>query len=107
MSSNKILIAILIGIAFGALLGGFWPEAGLELQFLGEFFLKALFILVVPLVIASIIVGVTALGDVRRIGGTGGRTIAFYMITTALSVLVGIILVNIVSSYSRSSSGRC
>ncbi|MHC4606660.1 MAG: dicarboxylate/amino acid:cation symporter [Planctomycetota bacterium] len=94
--SNRLLIAILIGIVLGAVLGGASPEAGLQVKFLGELFLKALLMLVVPLVMASMIVGITGLGDVRRLGGIGGRTILYYMATTALSVIVGILLVNII-----------
>ena len=96
LSSNKLLFAMLIGIVAGAILGGVAPEAGRQVKFLGELFLRALLGLVVPLVMASMIVGITGLGDIRRLGGIGGRTFAYYMVTTAFSVIVGIILVNIV-----------
>lgn len=52
--------------------------------------------LVVPLIMASMTVGISQLGDIRKLGGIGGRTITYYMITTALSVIVGIFLVNII-----------
>ncbi len=95
-STNKLLYAILLGIGSGTLLGGLAPEVGVALQFLGELFLKALLMLVVPLVMASIIVGVTSLGDVRRLGGLGGRTLLYFMGTTALAVLMGLTLVTII-----------
>ena len=96
LSTNKLLFAILAGIVVGAVLGGASPEAGRQVKFLGELFLKALLMLVVPLVMASMVVGITGLGDIRKLGGIGGRTIVYYMVTTAFSVVVGIILVNIV-----------
>ena len=95
-SSNFLLFAILFGIIGGIVLGGFIPEAGRAVKFIGEVFIKALLMLVVPLVMVSMTVGITQLGDIRRIGGIGGRTITYYMITTALSVLVGITLVNLI-----------
>lgn len=95
-SSNTLLFAILLGIVAGILLGGFWPDGGKAIKFIGEVFIKALLMLVVPLVMASMTVGITQLGDVRRLGDIGGRTIAYYMVTTALSVIVGITLVNII-----------
>jgi Na+/H+-dicarboxylate symporter len=52
--------------------------------------------IVVPLIVASMIVGVASLGDFRKLGRTAGKTITFYLTTTGFSVLVGIILVNII-----------
>ena len=93
---NRFLFLILVAIVLGAVLGGQFPEQALYVKFLGDIFLNALKMVVVPLVVASMIVGVTNLGDVRRLGGIGQRTIIYYMVTTGLSVLVGLILVNLV-----------
>ena len=92
-SPNTLLWAILSGIVFGTILGGNWPEAGHSVSFLGEVFLKALFVLVVPLVMSSIIVGVTSLGDVRRLGPLGGRAVLYFMTTTGIAVVIGLVLV--------------
>jgi Na+/H+-dicarboxylate symporter len=90
---HKLLIAIVSGITIGILLGGFFPAAGRSVQFLGELFLKALFLMVVPLVMSSMIVGVSSLGDVRKIGRLGGLAITYFTVTTGLAVLVGLLLV--------------
>ena len=92
-TSNTLLWAILSGIVFGTILGGNWPEAGHSVAFLGELFLKALFVLVVPLVMSSIIVGVTSLGDVRQLGPLGGRAVLYFMTTTGIAVVIGLVLV--------------
>jgi Na+/H+-dicarboxylate symporter len=84
---------MLLGILTGILLGGFVPSVGMGIQFLGELFLQALFALVVPLVVSSMIVGIASLGDVRQLGPLGIRTVLFFMITTGLAVMVGLILV--------------
>ena len=91
--SNKLLFAMLLGISVGTLLGGLSPEMGKAVQFLGELFLRALLMLVVPLVMASLIVGISSLGDVRRLGSLGGRTLVYFLGTTALAVLTGLVLV--------------
>ena len=62
---------------------------------LGDIFLNALKMIVVPLVMFSMIVGITGLGDIRNLGPIGGRTVLYYMATTGISVLIGLILVNI------------
>ena len=92
-STNKLLFAILIGITFGIIIGGTIPEIGRSIQFLGELFLKALFVMVVPLVISSMIVGVSSLGDIRQLGPLGTHTVLFFMVTTGIAVIIGLLLV--------------
>ena len=92
-TSSKLLVSILLGITIGLLLGGFAPATGTAVKFIGELFLKALFVMVVPLVMSSMIVGVSALGDVRKLGPLGGWTMLYFMATTAIAVLLGLLLV--------------
>lgn len=92
-SPHHLLIGMLLGIVLGILLGGFTPSIGLNVAFIGDLFLQALFALVVPLVMSSMIVGIASLGDVRKLGSIGFRTVLFFMTTTGLAVLVGLILV--------------
>jgi len=96
LSGNVILTAIFIGIVIGALFGGALPQYAVHLKFIGDIFLNALKMMVVPLIIASMIIGISNLGDVRHMGAIGRRTIIYYLATTGLSVLLGIILVNII-----------
>ncbi|UCD64644.1 MAG: cation:dicarboxylase symporter family transporter, partial [Candidatus Zixiibacteriota bacterium] len=93
---NIILVGMIAGAVLG-LMGGLWlGNFMLSIKFLGTIFLNALKMVVVPLVVASIIIGVTSLGDIRKLGRTAGKTLAYYMATTGFSVLVGIILVNLI-----------
>ena len=92
---NYILIGMVIGTILGAA-GGLWFGAFfIEIKFVGTIFLNALKMVVIPLIMASMIVGVTSLGDIRRLGPTAGKTLLYYLVTTAFSVIIGIILVNI------------
>ncbi|MEE8577064.1 MAG: dicarboxylate/amino acid:cation symporter, partial [candidate division Zixibacteria bacterium] len=94
-TGNLILGGMIGGALIGAFGGYYAPSFFLEIKFLGTIFLNALKMVVVPLIIASMIVGVTSLGDVRKLGRTAGYTFLFYMVTTALSVLVGLVMVNL------------
>ncbi len=89
-----LLYGIIIAIVVGAILGGAFPGVAEHTSILGEIFLNLLKMIVVPLVMLSMIVGITNLGDIRHLGAIGGRTVLYYMATTALSVLTGILLVN-------------
>ncbi len=95
--SGKVLLLLMIaGIVFGIAIGGFLPETGKQIAFVGDFFIGYLKMLVIPLVITSMISGVTGLGDIRKLGGLGRKTILYYLATTGCSVLIGIILVVII-----------
>jgi dicarboxylate/amino acid:cation (Na+ or H+) symporter, DAACS family len=60
----------------------------------GQIFLRLLFLVVVPLVFASLAVGVAGLGDLGRLGRMGGRTLFFFFLTTAVSAVLGLFLMN-------------
>ncbi len=92
---NIILIAMVAGAVLGALGGYFAGNVFLRIQFLGTIFLNALKMVVIPLIVASMIVGVASLGDVRRLGKTTGKTLLYYLATTGISVIIGLILVNV------------
>ena len=104
--SLGLLYGIVIAIVAGAIIGGFAPGFAVHTTILGEIFLNLLMMIVVPLVVLSMIVGITNLGDIRNIGSIGGRTVLYYMATTAISVLIGMILVNIISPGKGLSQGE-
>lgn len=68
---------------------------------LGQVFLRMLFMIVVPLVFASIALGVAGLGDVRRLGRVGAKTMGYFMVSTALAVALGLFLVETVRPGER------
>ena len=104
--SLGLLYGIVIAIVAGALIGGFAPSFAAHTTILGEVFLNLLKMIVVPLVILSMIVGITNLGDIRNIGTIGGRTVLYYMVTTGVSVIIGMILVNIIAPGKGLSQGE-
>lgn len=95
-SKHKLLIAILIGAIAGIFCGWFFGKSMQSIAWLGEFFLDVLKMTIIPLIVAAVISGVTSLGDIRKLGKIGSFTILYYASTTALAVLIGIIIVNII-----------
>jgi proton glutamate symport protein len=96
----QILIAIVAGITAGWLSGEDGQLFGVTLytvyDFVGTLFINALRMLIVPLIVSSIIVGVAGIGSGGNLGRLGGKTVAFYGLTTLLAILVGLVLVNLV-----------
>ena len=103
---RSILVGIIVAIFIGVIVGGWFPNLGMKFTILGEIFLNSLMMIVVPLVVFSMIVGITALGDIRNLGSIGWRTVLYYMATTGISVLIGIILVNIIQPGKSVSPGE-
>ena len=62
----------------------------------GQIFLNMLLMTIVPLVFASLTLGVAGLGDIRKIGRVGARTIAYFLVSTAVAATIGLILVNLI-----------
>jgi len=105
-SRKWILTGIIAAILCGTLVGGWIPNLAVKFSILGELFLNSLMMIVVPLVMFSMIVGITGLGDIRKLGSIGKRTILYYLLTTGISVLIGIILVNIIKPGKNISPGE-
>ena len=101
----QILIGIGLGIGTGLLLGrlagsGVQPHAIKLVRQLftygGDIFLRLLRMVIVPLVFSSVFMAVVNLGDVRKLGSIGRHTLLYYMATTALAVLTGLLVVNLI-----------
>jgi proton glutamate symport protein len=100
VTATPILVAMAAGALVGYLLGPTGQVAGLDLlplfDFLGTIFINMLKMVVVPLISASIITGVAALGSGRDLGRLGIKTLTFYVVTTLLAVLTALVIVNFV-----------
>ena len=95
-NKNILLYLTVIGIFFGGLCGWMFGKTMLSVSWLGELFLDALKMLVIPLIISSMIVGIAGLGDIRKVGKIGTITLVYYTMTTAISVAIGLIVVNLI-----------
>lgn len=106
---TKITIGLALGAGVGlaANLSGFadtptWTGQVLPpLNFIGNAFIRAITMIVVPLVVASLMMGVASLGDIRKLGRIGGKTVGYYLFTTAVAITIGLVLALAVKPGSR------
>jgi Na+/H+-dicarboxylate symporter len=80
---------VMAGLVLGMLVGLAWPAAAPQFAFLGEIFVRLIKMLVAPIVFVTITAGVTSLGDPKRLGSLGGRTILLFLCTTIIAVALG------------------
>jgi len=108
---TKILIGLILGALAGGTLNSILGAGAPNLAFvidqitnpIGELFLRLLLMLVVPLVFSSLVVGVAGLGDLRRIGRIGVKSLVYTLIISAISVVIGLTLANTIRPGKRIS----
>ena len=100
----QILLAMFVGLILGIVLNQFvqpggWIESyvlGGVLHVGGKIFIASLKLLVVPLVFVSLVCGTASLDDISKLGRVGGKTLALYMITTALAITIALVLASLI-----------
>ncbi len=100
----KILIGMAIGVVFGIILS-YIPSNYIKdtllldgiLKILGTGFINSIKMLVVPLVFISLVCGSSAMGDVKKLGRIGGKTLGFYLCTTAIAISISLLIAKIIN----------
>ena len=94
----KILIGMVAGVGFGALATKIgWSVFVIDwIKPFGTIFINLLKLIAIPLIVASLIKGVSDLKDISKLSAMGGRTIGIYIITTIIAISVGLIIVHVV-----------
>jgi len=87
----QILIALILAVLYGVFLKDYvnW------VSWMGDIFLRALKMIIIPLVLSSIISGVTNIGNAENLGRLGLKTILYYVLTSTFAIVTGLVLVNI------------
>jgi Na+/H+-dicarboxylate symporter len=88
----QILIALIIAVIYGLT----FPDQAGYVTWMGELFLRALKMLIVPLILTSIISGVTNMGDAQNLGRLGLKTITYYVSTSLFAIITGLFFVNLI-----------
>jgi Na+/H+-dicarboxylate symporter len=97
---TRILLGLVAGIAVGSIAKlpsmSLVQRIVLAAEPLGTAFIRLITMVVIPLVVASLFVGIASLGDVRRLGRVGGRTLAYFAITTFIAATIGVTVARVV-----------
>jgi len=88
----QILIALIIAVLYGL----FLTDYAYLVTWMGDLFLRALRMIIVPLILTSIISGVTSIGDAQNLGRLGLKTITYYISTSLFAIVTGLFFVNLI-----------
>ncbi len=89
---KRVLLMLVLGIATGFAVG----EDIVAIKWIGDLFIRLIKMLVVPLIFFSLVAGVAAIGDLRKLGSVGGRAMGLFMLTALISVTTGMTLATLV-----------
>src|SRR5579859_1028481 len=86
---------VLVGIALGILVGFLWPEFGKSLKPLGDGFIKLVKLLISPIIFCTVVHGIASMGDLKRLGRVGVKTLLYFEIVSSLALVIGLLVVNL------------
>lgn len=99
MKKINLTMQIFIGLALGIIIGALFygnPEVQVYLKPIGDIFIRLIKMIVVPIVISTLIIGVAGVGDMKKLGKLGGKSILYFEIVTTIAILFGLLVANLV-----------
>src|SRR4029077_8001778 len=86
-----VLVAMVLGIA----LGHFYPDAGVRMEPLGDAFIRAIRVLIAPIIFCTVVHGIAAMADMARVGRVALKALIYFEVLTTLALVVGLVAVNV------------
>lgn len=83
---QRVVVALVLGIAVGL----FWGPGAESIKWIGDLFIRAIKMLIVPLIFFSLVSGIAALGDLKKLGNVGGKALLLFVTTAIISVSLGL-----------------
>lgn len=83
---------VLIAIISGALLGYFAPATAVKMQPLGKYFIEVIKLFISPIIFLTISLGISGMGDLKKVGRVGGKALLYFEIVTTLALIIGIVV---------------
>jgi aerobic C4-dicarboxylate transport protein len=91
---KSLYIQVLFAVAIGILLGHFYPKIGIDMKPLGDVFIKAIKMMIAPIIFCTVVVGIAGMEDMKKVGRTGGVALLYFEIVSSIALVVGLLIVN-------------
>jgi aerobic C4-dicarboxylate transport protein len=92
---RKLYLQVLIAVALGAALGYIYPEFSISLKPYGDAFVRAIRVVVAPIIFTTIVVGIAKMGDIRRVANVGVKALIYFEVASTLALIIGMIVGNV------------
>ncbi len=90
-----LYVQVLVAVALGITLGYLFPEQGKALKPLGDAFIKLIKMMIAPIIFCTVVHGVASMGDLKKLGRVGGKTLLYFEVVSTLALLIGLVVVNV------------
>ncbi len=91
---NTLYLQVLVGIVLGGLLGHYQPEFAVKLKPLGDAFVAMVKMLIGPIIFSTVVVGLAGMGDLKKVGRVGAKSLIYFEVVTTLALIIGLVVVN-------------
>lgn len=91
---RNLYVQVLIAITLGILLGALAPDLGIQMKPLGDAFIKLIKMLIAPIIFTTVVAGIAAMGDLKKVGRVGGKALLYFEIITTLALVIGLVVVH-------------
>src|ERR1700710_263396 len=92
---RKLYLQVLVAIAIGAMLGYFYPDFSILLKPYGDAFVRAIKVVVAPIIFTTIVVGIAKMGDIRRVANVGVKSLIYFEVASTLALIIGMVVGNV------------
>src|ERR1700682_1496979 len=92
---RKLYVQVLIAVVLGAALGYLYPELSTSLKPYGDAFVRAIKVVVAPIIFTTIVVGIAKMGDIRRVANVGVKALIYFEVASTLALIIGMIVGNL------------
>lgn len=92
---KKLYFQVLVAVVIGALLGYYEPMLAQQFKPLGDVFIRAIKVVVTPIIFLTIVVGIATMGDMRRIASVGVKALIYFEIASTLALIIGMVVGNV------------
>ncbi|MFD2933985.1 dicarboxylate/amino acid:cation symporter [Spirosoma flavum] len=93
---NNLTVRVLIAITLGILTGYFFPETAAKLKPLGDLFINLIKMVIAPIIFLTIVLGISNMGDLKKVGRVGGKALLYFEIVTTGALAIGLLLANVI-----------
>lgn len=92
---NTLYLQVLVAIVLGVIVGAAWPHFGAQLKPFGDAFIKLVRMLIAPIIFATVVVGLAGMGDLKKVGRVGLKSLVYFEAVTTAALLIGLVVANV------------
>jgi len=92
---RKLYVQVIMAVIIGAAIGHFYPQFGIQLKPYGDVFVRAIKVVVAPIIFTTIVIGIAKMGDMRKVANVGLKALIYFEVASTLALIIGMIVGNV------------